>query len=141
MADLSIKYSLYKQKFIYLGCGGLFRGKNGIIASPHYPKSYPINIECIWNIVATEGNHMLLSITMLDIDKSENCNEDYLEIRNNNQSGELFGVFCGTEIPSQLPPAQKLWIKFRSDNDRVGMGFKADYTYGNVLVFPCFASI
>lgn len=76
---------------------------------------------------------MLFSITMIDIDESEHCNEDYLEIRENDMSGKLLGIFCGNSVPSQLPPAQRFWIKFRSDNDKVGKGFLADYTYGNVF--------
>lgn len=96
---------------------------------------------------------------MLDIDQSENCNEDYLEIRENDPFGNILGmplhkinifleyfrtflsyfffilgVFCGSSIPSLLPPTEKLWIKFSSDDNGVGKGFRAEYNYGAAII-------
>lgn len=73
---------------------------------------------------------MTLSIDMLDIDETANCNGDYLEIRRTNSVGEIIGVYCGTNIPPTLPHANTYWLKFRSDNDGVGRGFRAEYNYG-----------
>lgn len=92
---------------------------------------YKNNIECIWTIRASVGNEMMLSINMLDIDQTEHCNADYLEIRETSENGKLVGVFCGTNIPTIRPRANKLWIKFNSDNNGVGRGFKLEYNYGN----------
>lgn len=52
---------------------------------------YPNNIECEWVIQASEGNKMLITIEDLDIEESEHCNEDYLEIRETNSIGKLIG--------------------------------------------------
>lgn len=68
---------------------------------------------------------------MLDIaDETEYCNGDYLEIREESSAGKLLGVYCGSDIPTQLPRVNTYWLKFRSDNDGVGRGFKLEYNYG-----------
>lgn len=41
------------------------------------------------------------------------------------------GIYCGKTIPSNTTIDKKLWIKFRSDGDGVGLGFIAYYSYGN----------
>lgn len=70
---------------------------------------------------------------MLDIDETDHCNGDYLEIRESNSIGKLIGVYCGDDIPPTLPPANTYWLKFRSDNDGVGRGFLLEYNYGNLM--------
>lgn len=69
---------------------------------------------------------------MLDVDETEHCNGDYLEIRENNSNGKLIGIYCGQNAPSILPTANTYWIKFRSDDDGVGKGFLIEYNYGTV---------
>lgn len=59
--------------------------------------------------MASQGNEMELSIDMLDIDQTPNCNSDYLEIREKNSLGKLIGVYCGNEIPATLPRANAFW--------------------------------
>lgn len=53
--------------------------------------SYPNNIECEWTIEASSGNQMGITIEMLDIDQSDQCNDDYLEIREQSSEGKLLG--------------------------------------------------
>lgn len=92
--------------------------------------SYKNNIECEWTIKASPGNKMALNIDMLDIDETADCNGDYLEIRDTNGVGKILGVYCGSNVPPTLPPSNAYWLKFRSDNDGVGNGFRAEYSYG-----------
>lgn len=73
---------------------------------------------------------MELSIDMMDIAETDFCNGDYLEVRESNSSGRLFGAFCGKNIPPAIPNANGYWLKFRSDNDGVGRGFRLEYNYG-----------
>lgn len=73
---------------------------------------------------------MTININMLDIDETEHCNGDYLEIRENNSAGKIIGVYCGQNIPQSLPSKNTYWLKFRTDNDGVGRGFKLEYSYG-----------
>lgn len=69
----------------------MYKSKRGLIASPAYPNSYPLNTECIWQIQASPGNQMRLSISNLDIAVSDDCNENFLEVRENSHSGKLLG--------------------------------------------------
>lgn len=73
---------------------------------------------------------MVLNIDMLDIDETPSCNGDYLEIRETNSFGKMLGVYCGSNIPPTLPSSNAYWLKFSSDNDGVGNGFRAEYSYG-----------
>lgn len=91
---------------------------------------YKNNIECVWILKSSPGNEMTITIEMLDIDETDHCNGDYLEIRESSSIGNLLAVYCGKNIPPSLPHTNTYWIKFRSDNDGVGRGFLIEYSYG-----------
>ncbi|XP_053948471.1 cubilin homolog [Anastrepha ludens] len=110
-------------------CGGYYASLRGTFASPYYPSSYPVNINCEWNIEVSEGNSIVLTIESLDLEESEGCNKDYLEVRDSSESGRLLGLFCSTNIPPPIIGAQSMWLKFGSDNDGVGNGFLISYNY------------
>ncbi|XP_046451773.1 cubilin-like isoform X2 [Daphnia pulex] len=117
-------------------CGGEFTSEHGSFSSPAYPNSYPLSTECIWTISASAGNRVMVSFRMFNLQDTEFCNGDYLEIRTNDGGGELLGHFCGTGfLPSNITASNKLWIKFRSDDDSTAPGFIADYSllHGNDL--------
>lgn len=73
---------------------------------------------------------MTASIIMLDIEETENCNGDYLEVRETSGTGKLIGVYCGKQAPPALSQTNAYWLKFRSDDDGVGRGFLLEYNYG-----------
>ncbi|KAH0948163.1 hypothetical protein HN011_006977 [Eciton burchellii] len=118
-------------------CGGNYTSEQGTITSPGYPNSYPLNAECIWILNTSPGNKVTLTFTEFDIESSENCDLDYLEIRENNGIGTLIGVFCGKNTAS-LTSSSVLWIKFKSDALGTAKGFVAEYNYvgGNELEGP-----
>lgn len=105
-----------------------------MIASPDYPNSYPLNSECVWILNTSPGNRISVTFSEFNIQQSENCDLDYLEIREKNGIGKLIGVFCGQEINSIIS-SSKLWIKFKSDTESAAKGFLADYSFlpGNEL--------
>lgn len=80
-------------KFFFAACGGKFSDLAGQIASPAYPRSYPSNVECVWELSAAPGNRLILTIEKMDIEQSDKCNEDYLEIREESISGKLVGKY------------------------------------------------
>jgi hypothetical protein len=50
------------------------------------------------------------------------CSEDYVEVREMNDTGRLIGRFCGNTIPESFEVWHVMWIKFRlgdrtADND------------------------
>ena len=112
-----------------LACGGTLTGINGEFASPNYIKPSPLNVMCTWEIVASPGNTMLLNIRSIGLLESFNCNDNYLEVRESNESGNLLGVFCGNDVPATLPAALKYWVRFRTDDTSLNPGFLAEYSY------------
>lgn len=103
----------------------------GILTSPYYPQSYPSNVECVWEIKASPGNYIELSINELDIVKSENCNEDFLEIRQTSALGKILQVFCSNEVVTdRIVVFERAWLKFRSVEGNTANGFKLQWNYG-----------
>ncbi|XP_035743302.1 cubilin-like [Vespa mandarinia] len=131
-SDFSAIYSVLNS-----ACGGNYTSEHGTIASPGYPNSYPLNSECIWILNTSPGNKISIIFHEFNIQQSENCDLDYLEIREENGIGKLIGVFCGQEIDS-ITSSSKLWIKFKSDTESAAKGFFADYSFlsGNELSGP-----
>lgn len=79
----------------------------GEILSPNYPQAYPNEIEKSWDIEVPEGYGIHLYFTHLDLELSENCSYDSVQI----MSGDLEeGKICG---PVRIPTPQ-LWKSSKS---------------------------
>ncbi|TGZ53188.1 Cubilin [Temnothorax longispinosus] len=115
-------------------CGGNYTSEQGIITSPSYPNSYPLNAECVWILNTSPGNKVTLVFSEFDIESSDSCDLDYLEIREDNGIGKLISVSCGKDA-AEITSSNKLWIKFKSDGSGTAKGFKAEYNIlgGNEL--------
>ncbi|CAH0721455.1 unnamed protein product, partial [Brenthis ino] len=110
-------------------CGGHLSSEEGAIASPNYPRSYPSNADCEWILSTAPGNRVYITFENFDLGYSENCNEDYLEIRENDGGGQLLAVYCGHDIPINTTTGSKLYLKFHSDNKNAGQGFLLHYGF------------
>ena len=56
---------------------------SGVITSPYYPRNYPSNQRCSWQITASKGNRVVLVIEYMNIRQcGASCTCDYLEIQN-----------------------------------------------------------
>ncbi|KAJ8923869.1 hypothetical protein NQ315_010451 [Exocentrus adspersus] len=95
-------------------CGGTFNAARGFFASPGYPKKYPSDMQCEWVLNVAPGNHIYLSFIEFDILESEKCNTDFLEIRKDNVSGPLLGIYCGTNKPLNLTHEGSLWMMYKA---------------------------
>ncbi|XP_061441668.1 cubilin [Rhineura floridana] len=119
-------------------CGGTFHMERGAFNSPNFPEPYPPNIECVWNILSSPGNQLQLSFTEFQMEESEGCTKDYLEIREGNFSGLLVGQYCGNSLPVNYTSitGHILWVKFVSDGSEGGRGFRATFAnmFGNNIV-------
>ncbi|OXA47104.1 Cubilin [Folsomia candida] len=123
--------------FASSACGSttLLTSMNGSFTSPNYPNGYPPNIECIWNIQVSAGNKIQLSFRRFEVESSDHCNTDFVEIHESDSEGRLLGHFCGNDIPANLTAATSLWVMFRTDGEGQAVGFWADYNleHGNEL--------
>ena len=112
---------------------------SGVITSPFYPRRYPNNQDCTWQITANKGNRVKLEIEdTLDIFQCgfERCGCDYLEVQNGYSSdGGLSGRTCGRpkRILTFYSILETLTVRFFSDNsnEMQSVGFKATYTHLN----------
>lgn len=108
----------------------------GEILSPNYPQTYPNELEKTWDIEVPEGFGIRLYFTHLDIELSENCDYDSVQIIS---GGVVEGKLCGQRT-SRNPnspiveefqiPYNKLQVIFKSDfsNEERFTGFAAYYT-------------
>lgn len=108
---------------------------SGVITSPFYPRRYPNNQACSWQIVASKGNRIKLVIDYMNIDScGKSCWCDYLEIQNGSipdgaPSGRMCGYLMGTATFFSLKESLKLL--FASNYYRSSTGFKSTYTQVN----------
>ncbi|KAK1345588.1 hypothetical protein QTO34_008050 [Cnephaeus nilssonii] len=73
------------------------------------------------------------------LEDSQDCSRDFVEIREENATGHLLGRYCGNTLPLNYSSivAQSLWIRFVSDGSGSGTGFQATFAkswpqnYGN----------
>ena len=70
-------------------------------------------------------------------------NSDWIEIYSPDVNGRLIGRWYGNNPPQNLTSLPGAWIKFRSDNEITGQGFRMNWnnrkqlsiTYGFLLHF------
>ncbi|XP_055632024.1 cubilin homolog [Toxorhynchites rutilus septentrionalis] len=108
-------------------CGGELTSFAGEFASPNYPNSAPMNVECVWQLNASPGNKLQLYVQSLNILESEHCNTDYLEVRDG--AGKLIADYCGDNPTINLTSSNSFWVKFRTSDQGVSKGFLAEYSY------------
>lgn len=73
---------------------------------------------------------MELNFIAFELEDDAFCNEDYVEVREKNSMGSLLGLFCGSNLPTNITSASTLWVKFRSNSVGTAKGFTADFKYG-----------
>ncbi|XP_058980023.1 cubilin homolog [Musca domestica] len=110
-------------------CGAMHTSLSGKFSTPYYPSSYPPNIQCDWYISPTKGNSIQVTFESLDLEDSDECNNDYVEIRESSALGKFLGVYCGNRLPPTVKGREDLFIRFQSNEDVVGEGFLASYSY------------
>ena len=109
----------------------------GVITSPFYPRKYPLNQNCFWEISASKGNFVKLDITDMQIHNCAACNCDYLEIRDGFLgSGAASGKLCVDDSFTQqtyYSTNERLRVRFSSDAllEKKQRGFTATYTMLN----------
>uniref|UniRef100_A0A096NXZ1 Complement C1s subcomponent n=1 Tax=Papio anubis TaxID=9555 RepID=A0A096NXZ1_PAPAN len=119
----------------------------GEILSPNYPQAYPSEVEKSWDIEVPEGYGIHLYFTHLDIELSENCAYDSVQIMSGDiEEGRLCGQRTSNNPHSPIVeefqvPYNKLQVIFKSDfsNEERFTGFAAYYvaTGKAHLSMPC----
>ncbi|MED6269212.1 Bone morphogenetic protein 1, partial [Characodon lateralis] len=110
-------------------CGGFITSLNGSFTTPGWPKEYPHNKNCVWQLVAPIHYRITLVFDGFEIEGNDVCKYDYVEVRSGLSSdSKSHGKFCGAEKPDVITSLQhNLRIEFKSDNTMSKRGFKAHF--------------
>ncbi|XP_069655824.1 procollagen C-endopeptidase enhancer 1 isoform X1 [Haliaeetus albicilla] len=113
-------------------CGGEHRGESGYIASEGFPQHYPPGRNCTWTITVPEGQVVMLSFRVFDLEPDPLCRFDSLSVFGGHGPGApLLGRFCGTFRPGALLAAgNRMMLRMESDEGTAGRGFLVWFSAG-----------
>ncbi|NWX05677.1 DMBT1 protein, partial [Caloenas nicobarica] len=109
-------------------CGGSISNSSGILQSPFYPRSYPNNADCVWEIQVE--NNFRVMLTFRDIVmQSGGCQDDYIEVYDGPpHSSPLLGRLCSGSFPTYTSSSNMMTVRFHSDSRYTFRGFQAHYS-------------
>ncbi|KAK2535846.1 deleted in malignant brain tumors 1 protein [Columba livia] len=109
-------------------CGGSVSHSSGILQSPFYPRSYPNNADCVWEIQVE--NNFRVMLTFRDIAmQSVGCQDDYIEVYDGPlDSSPLLGRLCSGSFPTYTSSSNMMTVHFHSDSRYTFRGFQAHYS-------------
>ncbi|XP_036400475.1 neuropilin and tolloid-like protein 2 [Megalops cyprinoides] len=114
-------------------CGTWIRNANGgLFTSPNYPSTYPPNRECVYILEALPRQRIQLAFDKTYyIEPSFECRFDHIEIRDGPFGfSPLIDRFCGPKSPGVVTSTGRfMWIKFISDEELEGLGFRVKYAF------------
>ncbi|XP_053480258.1 bone morphogenetic protein 1a isoform X3 [Ictalurus furcatus] len=110
-------------------CGGFITKLNGSITSPGWPREYPPNKNCVWQLVAPTQYRITLLFDVFETEGNDVCKYDFVEVRSGlSADSRLHGKFCGAEKPETITSQyNNMRIEFKSDNTVSKKGFKAQF--------------
>ncbi|XP_074839103.1 procollagen C-endopeptidase enhancer 1 [Carettochelys insculpta] len=113
-------------------CGGEHVGDSGYIASEGFPNHYPPNKTCTWTITVPEGQVVMLSFRVFDLEPDPACRYDYLDVYNGHSTAvQRLGRFCGTFRPGAvLATSHRMMLQMVSDEGTGGRGFLVWFSAG-----------
>ncbi|KAJ7392946.1 hypothetical protein OS493_008187 [Desmophyllum pertusum] len=122
---------IQRQRSNDVQCGGDLTADSGVIKSPRYPVRYPDEVNCEWKIVVDDGSRITLTFVDFEVEPSNNCEYDSLEVYNGQtqESANQVAKLCGNQLPDPIVSrGPQLFLRFHSDFS-VGMkGFKLQFT-------------
>nr|XP_023018878.1 tolloid-like protein 1 [Leptinotarsa decemlineata] len=110
-------------------CGRTLQSKSGKFSPPIFRLGSPDGVRCQWRISASHGETIKLNISHLRIEKSLDCRNSYLEVRDGywNKS-PLLGLFCGTGKHFDLTSTgSRMLVNYFSKNPKSHKAFVATY--------------
>ncbi|KAF4108203.1 hypothetical protein G5714_010962 [Onychostoma macrolepis] len=113
-------------------CGGDLVGDSGFVGSEGFPSFYKPNSKCTWYITVPEGNVVMLSFRIFDLEADPLCRYDYVDVYNGHSNMvQKLGRFCGTFRPGSLiSTSNTMMVEMVSDSGTGGRGFLAYFSGG-----------
>ncbi|XP_070700159.1 procollagen C-endopeptidase enhancer a [Pempheris klunzingeri] len=111
-------------------CGGDLVSDSGFVGSEGFPSFYKPNSKCTWRITVPEGNVVMLSFRIFDLEADSQCRYDYLDVYNGHSNlVQKLGRFCGTFRPGTLiSTTNTMMLEMVSDAGAQGRGFVAHFS-------------
>ena len=116
-------------------------------------ENYPDDYQQQWFLIVPVGRQVQLNFESFELEESENCKNDYVEIREayfffsvaeedplklGGEFGEILTEhLCGSTKPSTLQSkGNMVWVNFKSDDNTTTLykGFKASFTAGEYVL-------
>ncbi|KAK2501658.1 hypothetical protein MC885_016446, partial [Smutsia gigantea] len=96
---------------------------------PGWPKEYPTNKHCVWQVVAPAQYRISLQFDVFELEGNDVCKYDFVEVRSGLSSdARLHGKFCGSETPEVITSqSNNMRVEFKSDNTVSKRGFRARF--------------
>ncbi|XP_064556108.1 protein tolkin isoform X1 [Drosophila montana] len=115
-------------------CGGYLRATNHVQQfyshSRFSNQDYDDNADCEWTIQAPPNSNVQLLFLTFDIESSENCTYDYVQVFSGMEdtSGPMYGQYCGNVLPQDIiSMTDSLLVRFKTDSSVPMKGFSASY--------------
>jgi len=110
-----------------VGCSSSFSSTSGVINSPGYPSNYPDMTDCSYHVQPTDGSQLLFTFTYFNVEESDNCEFDYLEISSGKKS-KYSQRICGNKpVFKALYNGTEVNLHFVSDESVSRTGFNIEY--------------
>ncbi|KAF7652271.1 hypothetical protein LDENG_00099140 [Lucifuga dentata] len=111
-------------------CGGDLVTDSGFIGSEDFPSFYKPNSKCTWRITVPEGNVVMLTFRIFDLEADSQCRYDYLDVYNGHSNlVQKLGRFCGTFRPGALiSTTNTMMLQMVTDGEMQGRGFVAYFS-------------
>ncbi|XP_045020100.1 deleted in malignant brain tumors 1 protein isoform X13 [Bubalus bubalis] len=107
-------------------CGGFLTQFSGNFSSPFYPRNYPNNAKCVWDIEVQ--NNYRVTVAFRDVQLEGGCNYDYIEVYDGpHHSSPLLARVCDGARGSFTSSSNFISIRFISDISITKRGFSAEY--------------
>uniref|UniRef100_A0A8C3JVN7 Deleted in malignant brain tumors 1 protein n=1 Tax=Calidris pygmaea TaxID=425635 RepID=A0A8C3JVN7_9CHAR len=114
-------------------CGGLLFSPSGTLQSPFYPRNYPNNANCVWEIEVQNNfrgkkKHLTKYSCLLPRMEGGRCLSDYVEVYDGPlYTSPLLGKFCSGSYRTYESSSNLLTVRFHSNSRYTYRGFQADY--------------
>ncbi|CAL8362870.1 unnamed protein product [Lota lota] len=111
-------------------CGGELASGSGFVGSEDFPSYYKANSKCTWRITVPEGNVVMLTFRVMDMEADSLCRYDFLDVYNGHSNMvQKLGRFCGTFRPGALiSTSNTMMLDMVSDAENQGRGFVAYFS-------------
>ncbi|XP_009330082.1 PREDICTED: deleted in malignant brain tumors 1 protein-like, partial [Pygoscelis adeliae] len=108
-------------------CGGLLSSPSGTLQSPFYPRNYPNNANCVWEIEVKSNFRVTLQFRDVQMEGGR-CLSDYVEVYDGPlHTSPLLGKFCSGSFHTYTSSSNLLTVRFYSNSRYTYRGFQADY--------------